>query len=154
MQRAIAVVRRAGVVAARVIDQVTLDHESRHRRRLRLCGEQGTEFLLDLEQPVRLEDGDALELEDGRLVLVCAAPQELLEVRAADPHTLLRIAWHIGNRHTPAEIGPEALLIEYDHVLADMVRGLGGRITPVVRPFQPEGGAYAAVGSGHTHHHN
>ena len=142
MLRATAIVRKAAVRPDRVADTVTLDHEGRQRRRFALRGEGGLEFLLDLEQAAVLNDGDALKLEDGRLVAVKAAPQPLLEIRAENPLRLTRIAWHIGNRHTAAEVTAEALYIEDDHVLAEMVRGQGGTATRVTRPFQPERGAY------------
>jgi urease accessory protein len=91
-------------------------------------------------------------LQDGRLVWVEAAPERLLEIRAADDHALKRLIWHIGNRHIPAEIAPDAVYIAYDHVLAEMVRGLGGTADAVERPFRPEGGAYAGEAAGHHHH--
>ena len=150
MLRATAIVRKAAVKAERVVDTVTLDHEGRQRRRFALRGEGGLEFLLDLEQAAVLNDGDALKLEDGRLVAVKAAPQPLLEIRAENPLRLTRIAWHIGNRHTAAEITADALYIEDDHVLAEMVRGQGGTATRVTRPFQPERGAYVHD-CGHDH---
>ena len=144
MLRATSVVRKAAVKPDRVADTVTLDHEGRHRRRVALKGEGGLDFLLDLDKATVLNDGDAVRLEDGRLVLVKAAPQPLLEIRAENPLRLMRVAWHIGNRHTPAEITADAIYIEEDHVLAEMVRGQGGTATPVTRPFQPERGAYDA----------
>jgi urease accessory protein len=153
MLRATAVVRKAAVKPERIADRVTLDHEGRSRRRVALTGEGGLAFLLDLERAIALNDGDALKLEDGRLVQVRAAPQRLLEVRAESPLRLLRMAWHIGNRHTPAEITADALYIEDDPVLAEMVRGQGGAATPVVRPFQPERGAYEHD-CGHDHGHD
>lgn len=153
MQRASAVVRKPAVKADRVVDAVVLDHEGRHRRRLALKGEKGLEFLLDLDKAAVLNDGDALKLEDGSLVLVRAAPQSLIEIRAATPKRLMRIAWHIGNRHTPAEIGDDAVWIEDDHVLVEMVRGLGAEVAHVERPFQPERGAYeAAEAHAHANH--
>lgn len=142
MLRATAIIRKAAVRSDRVADTVTLDHEGRQRRRFALRGEGGLEFLLDLEKAAVLNDGDALKLEDERLVAVKAAPQPLLEIRAENPLRLTRIAWHIGNRHTAAEITADALYIEDDHVLAEMVRGQGGTATRVTRPFQPERGAY------------
>ncbi len=114
-------------------------------------GVGGTRFLLDLADATVLDDGDALVLENGRLVEVEAAPERLLEIRAPSEHALRRLIWHIGNRHIPAEIGPEAVWIAYDHVLAEMVRGLGGTAEEVERPFRPEGGAYS--GHGHSHSH-
>ena len=151
MLRATTVVRRPAVKPERVADSVTLDHEGRNRRRIALKGEGGLDFLLDLDKATALNDGDAVRLEDGRLVQVKAAPQRLLEVRAENPLRLLRIAWHIGNRHTPAEITADAIYIEDDHVLAEMVRGQGGTATPATRPFQPERGAYEHD-CGHDHH--
>ncbi len=119
-------------------------------------GVGGTVFLLDLPDATVLDDGDALVLEDERLVWVEAAPERLLEIRAGSEHALRRLIWHIGNRHIPAEIGPDAVWIADDHVLAEMVRGLGGTADPVERPFRPEGGAYAgghSHGHGHSHDH-
>lgn len=142
MLRATSVVRKAAVKADRIIETLTLDHEDRGRRRLALKGDAGLDILLDLDKPTALNDGDAVKLEDGRLVLIRAAAQSLLEVRADNPLRLMRVAWHIGNRHTPAEITADALYIENDHVLAEMVRGQGCAMTVVERPFQPERGAY------------
>jgi urease accessory protein len=155
MLRATAVVRKAAVKSDRVADTVVLDHEGRHRRRVALKGEGGLDFLLDLDKAAALADGDAVRLEDGRLVEVRAAPQALIEIRAENPLRLMRVAWHIGNRHTPAEIGADAIWIEDDHVLAEMVRGQGCTATPVRRPFRPERGAYehdCGHDHGHAHH--
>ena len=155
MLRATAVVRKAAVKPDRVADTVVLDHEGRHRRRVALKGEGGLDFLLDLDKAAALADGDAVRLEDGRLVAVKAAPQALLEIRAENPLRLMRVAWHIGNRHTPAEIGADAIWIEDDHVLAEMARGQGCTATPVRRPFRPERGAYepdCGHDHGHAHH--
>ena len=159
MLRATAVVRKAAVKPDRVADTVVLDHEGRHRRRVALKGEGGLDFLLDLDKAAALADGDAVRLEDGRLVEVRAAPQALLEIRAENPLRLMRVAWHIGNRHTPAEIGADAIWIEDDHVLAEMVRGQGCTATPVRRPFRPERGAYEHDcghdhGDAHHQHHH
>ena len=157
MLRAVAVVRRAAVSADRVVDTVTLDHEGRNRRRIALRADAGLEFLLDLDRAAALADGDAVELEDGRLVQVRAAPERLLEVRAAHPLGLVRVAYHVGNRHAPAEVTADALYLQDDHVLAEMVRAQGCTATPVIRPFQPERGAYEHAGphdhaNGHSAH--
>jgi urease accessory protein len=157
MLRATAIVRKPAVKADRVADTVTLDHEGRSRRRFALTGDKGLDFLLDLDKATVLADGDALKLEDGRLVQVKAAPQRLLEIRAENPLRLMRLAWHIGNRHTPAEIGADAIYIEEDHVLAEMVRGQGGTATAVLRAFHPERGAYehdCGHDHGHSHSHS
>ena len=152
MRTASSCIRKAAVKAERIIDSVSLVHEGRHRRRIALRGEKGLEFLLDLDKATVLNDGDAVKLEDGSLVLIKAAPQTLLEVRAENPLRLLKTAWHIGNRHTPCEITADALYLEDDHVLAEMIRGLGCSTTIVSRPFQPERGAYDDHGHSHSHH--
>ena len=154
MQRATAIVRKPAVKADKIIDSVSLDHEGRHRRRVTLTGEKGVSFLLDLEKATALNDGDAVKLEDGSLILIKAAPQSLIEIRAENPLRLLKTAWHIGNRHTPCEITADAIYIEEDHVLAEMVRGLGCAMTSVMRPFQPERGAYDDHGHAHGHDHD
>ena len=123
-------------------DTVVLDFDDRHRRRMAMTGTRGLEFLLDLENAVALRGGDALVLEDGRLVEVVAAPEPLLEIKGADPHHLIRIAWHLGNRHLPLHVAGERLRIHADHVIGEMVVGLGGRITRLEAPFDPEAGAY------------
>ncbi|AYO83419.1 urease accessory protein UreE [Methylobacterium brachiatum] len=152
MIRATRILRREHLSGGEIVDRVVLESGERHRRRIALRGAGGLGFLLDLPEAAVLDDGDALVLEDGRLVWVEAAPERLLEIRAASDHALKRLIWHIGNRHIPAEIGAESVWIADDHVLADMVRGLGGTAEPVERPFRPEGGAYSG-GHGHDHPH-
>jgi urease accessory protein len=134
-------------------DTVVLDFDDRHRRRMAMTGTRGLEFLLDLEQAVALRGGDALVLEDGRLIEVVAAPEPLAEIRAQDPQHLVRIAWHLGNRHLPTQIMPKGLRIRRDHVIEAMVKGLGARIIEIEAPFDPEGGAYAASQAPDTHAH-
>ena len=131
--------------ARRQVDAVLLDYDERHRRRIRLPTLAGAELLLDLPGTVRLREGDGLRLEDGGVVRVCARPERLLAITAADPHALLRLAWHLGNRHLAVQILPDRLHIREDGVIAAMVRGLGGTAEAVVAPFDPEGGAYDAV---------
>jgi urease accessory protein len=130
-------------------DTVVLDFDDRHRRRTAMTGTRGLEFLLDLESAVALRGGDALVLEDGRLIEVVAAPEPLVEIRGVDPHHLVRLAWHLGNRHLPTQIVPKALRIRRDHVIEAMVKGLGARVIEIEAPFDPEGGAY--TGGGHAH---
>lgn len=149
MTRAVSVLRRPAVKPASVADAITLDHEARGRRRLAMTTDAGLDFLLDLPRPMNLDDGDALRLEDGRLVLVRAADEEVIEITAATPLRLAKIAWHLGNRHTPAEVTEDAIYVAPDHVLVEMVRGLGGAARPVKRPFRPEHGAYH--GQDHAH---
>ena len=154
MLRATQTVRKPAVKAEKLVDSVSLDHEGRHRRRIQLTGDKGTAFLLDLEKATVLNDGDALKLDDGSLILVKAAPQKLVEIRTDNPARLMKAAWHIGNRHTPAEVTADALYIEEDHVLVEMLRGLGCAVTAVERPFQPERGAYDQGGHHHGHGHD
>jgi len=135
-------------------DTVVLDFDDRHRRRMAMTGTRGLEFLLDLENAVALRGGDALVLEDGRLVEVVAAPEPLLEIRGADPAHLVRIAWHLGNRHLPTQIAGRGLRIRRDHVIEDMVKGLGARVIEIEAPFDPEGGAYAAAHAAHDRGHD
>lgn len=161
MLRATSIVRRPAVKAERVVDTLTLDHEARHRRRVSLTGEGGLSFLLDLDKATVLDDGDAVKLEDGRLVQVKAAPERLIEVRTDNPLRLTKVAWHIGNRHVAAEITADAIYLAHDHVLLEMIRGLGASASVVERPFRPERGAYHEHGpdcghdhSGHAHDHH
>ena len=130
-------------------DTVVLDFDDRHRRRMAMTGTRGLEFLLDLENAVALRGGDALVLDDGRLVEVVAAPEPLTEIRCNDPQHLVRVAWHLGNRHLPTQIMAKGLRIRRDHVIEAMVKGLGARVIEIEAPFDPEGGAYAPTGHGH-----
>ncbi|MDQ8727031.1 urease accessory protein UreE [Bradyrhizobium sp. LHD-71] len=134
-------------------DTVVLEFDDRHRRRLAMTGTRGLEFLLDLPDVIALRGGDALVLEDGRLIEVVAAAEPLVEIRARDTMHLVRIAWHLGNRHLPTQIMAKALRIRRDHVIEEMVRGLGARVIEIEAPFDPEGGAYASASpdGGHTH---
>jgi urease accessory protein len=144
-------------------DTVVLGFDDRHRRRMAMTGTRGLEFLLDLENAVALRGGDALVLEDGRLIEVVAAPEPLAEIRCNDPQHLVRVAWHLGNRHLPTQITAKGLRIRRDHVIEAMVKGLGARVIEIEAPFDPEGGAYAGGGQAahdhsahdhHDHHHH
>jgi urease accessory protein len=129
-------------------DTVVLDFDGRHRRRMAMTGTRGLEFLLDLENATVLRGGDALVLDDNRLIEVVAAPEPLAEIRGSDPQHLVRVAWHLGNRHLPTQIMPKGLRIRRDHVIEAMVKGLGARVIEIEAPFDPEGGAYAGGGPG------
>jgi urease accessory protein len=143
----------AGLWGGKPADVVRLDYDKRTRRRISLTGVGGLEFLLDLAKAPVLRAGDGIRLEDGRIVAVETAPERLLEITCADAHQLARIAWHLGNRHLATEIGERVIHIRDDHVIADMVRGLGARTRAVERPFNPEGGAYGGAVHGHDHAH-
>ena len=154
MLRATAIVRRAELASRITVDTITLDREARYRRRVAMTTDHGHAFLLDLAEACYLADGDALVLDNGGLVRVVAAAEPLMEIRTDSPLDLARLAWHIGNRHTPAEITPVAIYIQPDHVLGEMVAGLGGKVILVRRPFEPEGGAYGGKGPlAKGHHH-
>ena len=135
-------------------DTVVLGFDDRHRRRMAMTGTRGLEFLLDLENAVALRGGDALVLEDGRLIEVVAAPEPLAEIRCNDPQHLVRVAWHLGNRHLPTQITAKGLRIRRDHVIEAMVKGLGARVIEIEAPFDPEGGAYAGGGHAHAPQHH
>jgi urease accessory protein len=147
MRRASAVCRAEVVSRDSVVDRVVLDADERHRRRIVLTGERGTRFLLDLPRATPLKDGDGLVLDDGSIVSVAGKPEPLVEVTAVSSHELARLAWHIGNRHTAVQVVGDRLRIRRDHVLEDMLRGLGAQLQPIEAPFEPEHGAY-----GHGHH--
>jgi urease accessory protein len=144
------------------IDEVVLDYDHRHRRRIVLKGEGGHQFLLDLGEVPDLRDGDGIVLDNGQIVLVRAAPEALLEIHAHGAIHMARLAWHIGNRHLAAEIGEHSIRIRADHVIAQMVEGLGGHVHAIEAPFNPEGGAYGGPApaqehahiDGHSHHHD
>jgi len=143
--------RRAGLwpkeEAAGVL---TLDFEARHRRRIRLTTDQGEDVLLDLPKSVAMADGDGLQLEDRRWLEIRAAAELVVEVTHKDPDQLMRLAWHLGNRHLSTEIRKGVLRIRPDHVIEDMLHGSGAVLVKLRAAFQPEGGAYDS----HARHHN
>jgi urease accessory protein len=149
--------------ASTASDRVTLDADDRQRRRIVLTGEKGTQVLLDLEKPVTLHDGDGLVLDDGTIVLVSGMPEPLAEIAASSPRDFVRIAWHLGNRHTDVQIVGQRIRIRRDHVLEEMLRGLGASVSLIEAPFDPQGTVphshshdHAhdhAHGHGHGHHH-
>jgi urease accessory protein len=130
---------------------LTLDFDARHRRRIRLTADHGEDVLLDLPKTVAMADGDGLQLDDGTWLRITAAFESLVEVRHKDRHQLMRLAWHLGNRHLPTEIREDALRIRPDHVIEEMLQGFGAVIQKVQAAFQPEGGAYGAA---HNHGHH
>jgi urease accessory protein len=151
MKRARSIVPVGKWSGATAVDHIVLDATERHRRRMMLTGERGTEFLLDLPRATALRDGDGLVMEDGAIVRVDGKPEPLVEIAAASAPELARIAWHIGNRHTDVQVAGDRLRIRRDHVLEDMLRGLGATLTPLDAPFDPEGGAYHEGHHGHDH---
>ena len=131
-----------------ISDTITLDETQRHRRRVAMTTQGGIEFLLDLPKARLLMHGDILQLSNGMAVEVLAQPEPLLKISARNPEHLLSIAWQIGNRHLPAQLSQDHILIRRDHVIEEMLIGLGAKVEKVEMPFSPEPGAY------HSHHHD
>ena len=129
--------------------QVTLEFEARFLRRKRMMTDCGTAFIVDLAETVSVDAGDAFVLDDDRQIIIQAAAEPVVEIRHED---LAKIAWHIGNRHTPCEIRQDCLVIRRDHVLEDLLIRLGAVLAKTEAPFNPEGGAYG-VGRTHGHAH-
>jgi urease accessory protein len=145
VKRAQRVLRAGTWCAADAVDRVVLDADERFRRRIVLTGQGGFTFLLDFAEATPLRDGDGLLLDDGTIIAVMAKPEPLVEVAAGAGNgaaDLARIAWHLGNRHTEVEITGDRLRMRRDHVLEEMLVGLGAAVTPVEAPFEPERGAY------------
>jgi len=151
MLRATTLIRKAAVRADAVVDRVVLDHAARQALPATLTGQNGLGFTPALAKAASIEDGDALRLEDGRLVLVEAAPESLLEVRATNPARLLRLAWQLGGSHVPAEIAADVLYVPAS--AAELVRGQGCTANPVTRAFKPERAAHDHSQCGHDHGH-
>lgn len=143
--------RRAGKPQAAPHDIIVLEAQERHVRRKLLTCRHGDEVLVDFEAPVRLGHGDELVLEDGRFVQVVAAEEELMEVRGRDSLHLLKLAWHIGNRHLEAQIENHRILVRRDHVIAHMLEHQGAAIRNISEVFAPEHGAYHDHGRLHDH---
>jgi urease accessory protein len=144
-------VKHASTWSGEPADRVVLDYDGRHRRRMAMKGTHGLTFLLDLPAPAGIRGGDALVLQDGRLIEVIAAPEPLLEIRCTGSKHLARVAWHLGNRHLPAQMMTTSLRIRRDHVIAHLAVQLGAEVVEIEAPFEPEGGAYAASAGDHHH---
>lgn len=133
--------------AAGAMDRVVLSYDERFLRRKRLTCESGASFMVDLAETISVEDGDAFVLDDGRRVAVVAAEEPVVRIEGHLP----RLAWHIGNRHTPCQVAEGHLVIRRDPVIEAMLKGLGATLTLHIAPFRPEGGAY---GHGRTMGHD
>lgn len=144
----------AGRFENQVIGHVELAHDERHLRRKLLAMKGGGEIMVDFPNAIVLADGDALVLEDKTLVMVVAAQEPLYEITAQDANHLAKLCWHLGNRHLPAQIEQHRILIARDHVIRDMLIGLGAEVTEIVAAFSPERGAYHTSGHHHAHHHH
>lgn len=140
--RAFEVVPATDGASVSFVDHIELAYAERYRRRMRFVTAGGLDFLLDLPRATLLRAGDALRLDDGRLIRVDAADESLVEVTATDANALARLAWHIGNRHVPAQIESQRILIRDDPVIVEMLHGLGASTRPVLAGFSPQAGAY------------
>jgi urease accessory protein len=143
------IVRQRSVKQEHADAELVLPFELRQKSRLRTALRSGEEVGLFLDRGAVLRGGDCLVADDGRIVRVIAAPEAVMEVRSADPAGLARVAYHLGNRHCPVEIGADWLRFPADRVLAEMLLGIGFAVTTASAPFEPEAGAYAA---GHHNH--
>ncbi len=132
-------------------DRLVLPYDARRKSRQRVTLASGEDLGYVFPAGTVLRHGDRLLTGNGRVVAVEAAPEALLEVRASDSLQLLRAAYHLGNRHVPVQLGECGLLLQADHVLAEMLRGLGCAVSEVEAPFDPEGGAYGAHAHGEAH---
>lgn len=145
----------AGTPSSHPTAQVKLPHDLRHLRRKLLHLENGEMVMLDLKEPVLFANGDMLVREDGELIEILAADEKLFEVRGRDRAHLIELAWHLGNRHLPAQIEEDRIVILRDHVIRTMLQGLGAMVLDINEPFQPARGAYHSHGGhsqGHDHH--
>jgi len=138
------IVRKRAPAAEHVDATLMLPFEQRCKSRLRTTLVGGEEVGLFLDRGTILRGGESLVADDGRIVRVQSAEENLMEARAGDAEALARAAYHLGNRHTPIEVGVGWLRFAADHVLAEMLAGLGVEISVVSAPFEPEPGAYAA----------
>jgi urease accessory protein len=135
-----------------VIDTVILDYAQRSAQKITVTGVKGGAFEIDLRQPARLRTDDVLVLEDGSLVEVVAAPEPLIEARAADVAALSRLAWHLGDRHVPVQVLPNRIRARREPAVETLLKSLGAKVAMIEAPFEPEGGAYALSGHDHAHH--
>lgn len=149
MLRAAQIIRVDADTARAPFDVAVLAHDERHIRRRAIALSNGERVLIDLPEPVVLDSGDLLVLDDGRVAGIVAAEEELYDIRARNTVHLSQLAWHIGNRHLAAAIDAERILILRDHVIKSMLEGLGASVADVTAPFEPVRGAY----SGHGHDH-
>ena len=152
MRRATKVLPAGSWNKTETVGAVCLSYDDRYRRRTTLRDREGGEFLLDLEKARLLAHGEGLSLEGGGVIEVIAADEAVADIHTHDAAQTARIAWHIGNRHTPLQVLSDgALRIRYDAILVAMVEGLGAHVHALTAPFAPESGAYAPQ-SGHPHH--
>ena len=157
MQHAIKLVSRAERGDRPVVDTAILDYAQRSTQKITVTGVKGGQFEIDLAQPARLRTDDTLLLDNGTLIEVVAAPEPLSEARAADLAQLARLAWHLGDRHVPAQLFANRIRVRREPAVEALLKALGVKATPIEAPFEPEGGAYESAhdhGHGHDHGHD
>ncbi|MCI1374906.1 MAG: urease accessory protein UreE [Acetobacter sp.] len=154
MTKVVEILPKGSWAVETAVDVFIGDYEERHRRRMMLSLKSGGKVMLDLAHARLLRAGEGLMLDDHRVVLVEAQPEALMEVTSQGSLQLLRLAWHLGNRHLPVAIDEHRLLVRRDHVIADMISKLGGHVRMLDAPFDPESGAYAERDDVHGHHHH
>ena len=132
-----------------ILDEITLSYEERFMRRKKLTTDNGTVFLVNLEETVSIDESHYFELENGNLIQVISKEENLIEITGDN---LKHIIWHIGNRHIPCQIEENRILIQDDAVILDMILKLHGNVKKVIEKFNPEGGAYG-IGRTHSHKH-
>ncbi|KAB2677055.1 urease accessory protein UreE [Brucella tritici] len=154
MFRATAIIRADKVIDAVPAGHAVLERDERHLRRKAIVLEGGEKVLVDFAEPIVLEHGDRLVLDDGREIEIRAASEELYEILGRDPLHIAELAWHIGNRHLAAQIESDRIFILRDHVIKAMLEGLGATVTDVTAIFSPLRGAYSGGHSHHDHGHD
>lgn len=154
MFRATAIIRADRVIDAVPAGHAVLERDERHLRRKAILLEGGEKILADFAEPVVLEHGDRLVLDDGREIEIRAASEELYEIHGRDQLHIAELAWHIGNRHLAAQIETDRIFILRDHVIKAMLEGLGATVTEVTAIFSPLRGAYSGRHTHHGHHHD
>ncbi len=153
MPRAIRILSPAERAGRPVSDTVILDYAQRSAQKVAVAGLKGGRFEIDLANPARLRTDDVLVLDDGNLIEVVAAPEPLIEARAADLSQLARLAWHLGDRHVPAQLFANRIRVRAEPGIEQLLKALGARLVRIEAPFEPEGGAYEAA-HGHEHEHD
>ena len=158
MPRAIRVIAAAHRHGRPLVDTVILDYAQRSAHKLTATGVKGLSIEIDLHEPARLRTDDLLELDDGTLVDVVAAPEPVIEARAADVPALARLAWHLGDRHVPVQVLPNRIRVQRNDAIETLLTSLGAKLATIEAPFEPEGGAYESHaqhdhGDDHDHHH-
>lgn len=154
MPRAIRVLTAAHRHDRPIADTVILDYAQRSTPKIAVSGVKGTSIDIDLHTPARLRTDDLLELDNGALVEVVAAPEPLIEVRAADMSALARLAWHLGDRHVPVQLLPNRIRAQRDPAIETLLKSLGAKVLHIEAPFEPEGGAYESTQAHHDHAHH